>query len=157
MIPAIAIDKSESDFYMRCSKQECPTYLDTFIPTDYQEMMHRDNARQLLAAGGYGSGKTSFDYKDSIKHMLITPKGRSLFGAPTYPQLNGTLKKDFEGDFPAGLVKSIRKKDNEMTLINHHEVIYRSFDDPHKLRSLNLSSFSIVEASGTKYRIFLQI
>lgn len=157
MEPSVTISGGESQFWMQCSKRNCPTYVDTYIPASHQALMHKDPARYILAAGGYGTGKTLFNLKDKEKHMLITEYGRTLFGAPTFPQLNSTLKKDFENDFPADFVKKISKQDNEITLINNHELLYRSFDDQHKLRSLNLSSFSILEGSGAKYSVFNQL
>lgn len=157
MEKATSISGGESSFWYRCSKDTCPTFINTYIPTPHQAMMHKDPSRQVLAAGGYGSGKTLYNFMDKEKHMLITPSGRTLFGAPTFPQLNSTLKKDFESDFPLEFTKRISKQENEITLINHHELLYRSFDNQHKLRSLNLSSFSILEGSGAPYSVFSQL
>ncbi len=152
---AISIDGGYSRYWTKCVK--CPTYIDTYIPLPHQEELHKDPARYLLSAGGYGSGKTESSIKDRQKHGVITPIGQTLFGAPTMPQLNSTLKKDLESDFPLDFVKHYSAKENKFTLLNGHEYIYRSFDDPHKLRSLNLSSFVMLEGSGTKYITFTQL
>ncbi len=157
MGPCIAIAGGHSDFWLKCTKRGCETYINTYIPIAHQWMMHCDPARYVMAAGGYGSGKTLWDVMDTEKHILITPKGRTLLGAPTMPQLKPTLKKDFESDFPVDFVKRESKNDNMIQFINDHEVLYRSFDDPHKLRSLNLSRFVILEASGTKFSVFTQL
>jgi len=155
MAPAIAINGGESDFWLKCTK--CETYLDTYLPMQHQSIMHSDAAKYMMAAGGFGSGKTLFDSKDAQKHMLITPGGRTMFGAPIMPQLRPTLKKDFEDDFPINFVRHVSKAENSMTFINNHELIYRPFDDPHKLRSLNVSRFVILEGSGTKFGTFGQL
>jgi phage terminase large subunit len=152
---AIAMDGGYSRYWMKCSK--CPTYIDTYIPLPHQEAIHRDPARYILNGGGYGSGKTESSIKDRQKKGLITPGGQTLFGAPTMPQLNATLKKDFESDMPLDFIKRYSAKENTFTLINSHEYLYRSFDDPHKLRSLNLSDFVIVEGSGASYATFSQL
>jgi ssDNA-binding Zn-finger/Zn-ribbon topoisomerase 1 len=155
---AIAIDGGYSRYWMRCSRAPaCKTYIDTYIPLPHQKAIHKDTARYILNAGGYGSGKTESSIKDRQKKGLITPGGQTLFGAPTMPQLNATLKKDFESDMPIDFVKRYSAKDNKFFLINQHEYLYRSFDDPHKLRSLNLSDFVVVEGSGTKYATFTQL
>jgi phage terminase large subunit len=44
-----------------------------------------------------------------------------------------------------------------MDLINDHRVMYRPYDDPDKLRSYNLTSFLIVEASEVKQQSFTQL
>lgn len=152
---AIAIDGGYSRYWMKCIK--CRTYIDTYVPLPHQADLHSDAARYLLTAGGYGSGKTESSIKDRQKHGVITPDGQTLFGAPTLPQLNSTLKKDFESDMPIDFVKRYSAKDNKFTLLNGHEYLYRPFDDPHKLRSLNLTSFVILEGSGTKYATWTQL
>lgn len=157
MVPCVAVSGGLSDFWIKCSKRGCETYINTYIPIAHQWMMHVDPARYVLAAGGYGCGKTLWDVMDVEKHVLITPKGRTLLGAPTMPQLKPTLKKDFESDFPVDFVKRESKNDNLLQTINDHEILYRSFDDPHKLRSLNLSRFVILEASGAKFSVFTQL
>lgn len=153
--PSVSMSGAPSNFYMSCTK--CNTFIDTYIPLPHQYYAHKDPARYIGEAGGYGTGKTLFDVKDIQKHIYITPKGRTLMGAPTIPQLKSTLKKDFEEDFPVELVQKVSKVDSLFTTINNHEVLYRSFDDPHKLRSLNLSRFVILEASGAKYSVFTQL
>lgn len=157
MSPCVAVSGGLSDFWVKCNKRGCETYIDTYIPLQHQYIMHLDPARYVMGAGGYGCGKTLWDVKDVQKHILITPKGRTLLGAPTMPQLKPTLKKDFESDFPIDFVKRESKNDNLLQMINDHEVLYRSFDDPHKLRSLNLSRFVILEASGAKFSVFTQL
>lgn len=155
MHPSLNLNGGDSEFWMQC--ENCPTYIDTYIPMPHQAIMHEDPARYVEVAGGYGTGKTLFDVKDKEKHMLITKNGRTLFGAPTMPQLRPTLKKDFEDDFPIDFVDKVSKNENSVRLINGHELLYRSFDDPHKLRSLNLSSFVILEGSGSKHSVFTQL
>ena len=42
-------------------------------------------------------------------------------------------------------------------MTNRHEIIVYASDDEEKIRSLNLTAFWIVEASGVDYKIFTQL
>ena len=153
--PSVTIKNTESEFFVECV--QCPTYINTFIPLPHQYAFLRDPSRYTLNAGGIGTGKTSADVMDHIKHMALTPNGQSLLGAPTMPQLKSTLKKDLEATLPSDFVEQIIKQDNMITYVNGHQMIYRPFDDPEKLKSLNLSYFVILEASRTKYSVFTEL
>ena len=155
MGPTVAIDGANSDFILKCV--QCPTYLITFIPLPHQYAFMKDPARYSMTAGGVGTGKTSGDVFEHIKHMAITPRGASLLGAPTMPQLRSTLKKELERNVPMDWVDHVSRQENTITYMNGHEVLYRPFDDPEKLKSLNLSFFVILEASRTKYSVFTEL
>ena len=155
MGPTVAVDGGYSEFIVGCV--QCPTYINTFIPLSHQFAFSKDPARYSMTAGGVGTGKTSGDVMDHLKHALITPRGQSLLGAPTMPQLRSTLKKDLERNLPIDWVDHISRMENTITYANGHEVLYRPFDDPDKLRSLNLSFFVILEASRTKYSVFTEL
>ena len=152
-----AVSGSPSKNWVECTSHICPTYINCYIPLYHQAVIHSDPARYKILAGGYGSGKTEADNQESQKHIMITEGGRTLFGAPVYNQLKPTLKKDFENDWPAAFVRRESKQEAILEMVNSHELLYRSFDDPHKLRSLNLSAARILEASGTKYSTFTQL
>lgn len=153
--PTVAVDQQYCEFTIKCV--QCPTYIQTFLPMPHQHLFLKDPARYVMTAGGVGTGKTISDVFDKIKHALITPHGTTLLGAPTMPQLRATLKKDLERNLPIDWVESISRQENKITLKNGHEFLYRPFDDPEKLRSLNLSSFVILEASRSKYSIFTEL
>jgi hypothetical protein len=123
---------------------------------DYQQDVHADSSRYALVAGGYGSGKSATCYKDDEKHILLT-KGRTLMGADTLPQLENTVKKDFETDMPIDFVRKYSVQKNVITFKNGHELMYRPLNDEGNLRSLNLTRFHIVEASETKFDNFTQL
>lgn len=156
-IPAKSINELESTFWLRCSRPHCHTYIDTYIPMDFQQDIHSDSTRYLLIAGGYGSSKTTVSFKSDEKHILLTPRGRTLMGADTLPQLENTAKKDFESDFPLDFVKKISVQKNQITFSNGHELLYRPMNDEGNLRSLNLTRFHLVEGSEIKYDNFTQL
>lgn len=156
MRPAIAVNGGFSRFWMRCSKEHCRTFVDTYIPLPHQAMYHSDPTRYKLLAGGYGSAKTSTDYKERQKTGMITPVGATVLVANTMPQLNSTMKKDLEEDLPLEFIKHYSKQSNEFTLANDHKFYYRSTDDPEKFKSINLSHFSFLEASSIPHSAYVQ-
>lgn len=156
-VPAKAISESESTFWLRCARPSCHTYIDTYIPMDFQQDIHADSSRYQMVAGGYGSSKTTVLFKDDEKHILTVGKGRTLMGADTLPQLENTAKKDFENDFPIDFVKKYSVQKNQITFVNGHELMYRPMNDEGNLRSLNLTRFHLVEASEIDYDNFIQL
>ena len=156
-VPCKSIAQGESTFWLRCSRPQCQTYIDTYIPMDFQQDIHRDSTRYQLIAGGYGSSKTTVLFKDDQKHILLTTKGRTLMGADTLPQLENTAKKDFENDFPNDFVKKYSVQKNQITFQNGHELMYRPMNDEGNLRSLNLTRFHLVEGSEIKFDNFTQL
>lgn len=156
-VPCKSINEQESTFWVRCSRKQCKTYIDTYIPMDFQQDVHSDPTRYLMVAGGYGSSKTTVLFKDDEKHILLVPKGRTLMGADTLPQLENTAKKDFESDFPFDFIKKYSVQKNQVTFNNGHELMYRPMNDEGNLRSLNLTRFHLVEGSEIDYENFTQL
>ena len=156
-IPCKSINEQESTFWVKCSRPQCKTYIDTYIPMDFQQDIHADSTRYVMVAGGYGSSKTTVLFKDDEKHILLVGKGRTLMGADTLPQLENTAKKDFETDFPADFVKKYSVQKNQVTFNNGHELMYRPMNDEGNLRSLNLTRFHLVEASEIDFENFTQL
>ena len=58
---------------------------------------------------------------------------------------------------PLAFIRRQDKKDNVIELINGYEIMFRSFDDEQKLRSLNLCHVFIEEANGVAFSIFTQL
>ena len=117
---------------------------------------------QLYIDGGtftvqHNSGKSRMDVEDVIKHVLLIPGSRVCVAARTYPALEATFVKDFYSMFPEKLVKRKNEQKHELTLTNGSEIIFRSFDDPTKLKSLNLSMVVIVEASDVPHEGFIMM
>lgn len=142
---AINIVGAESVSWKECP--ECGTLVNTFIPTAYQAAFLRRPERYRLTGGGYGSGKTTTDVEDVIKHLILIPGSRVVVAARTYPALDATFVKEFNSRFPLRLLKRKNDQKHEYTFTNGSELLYRSFDDPTKLKSLNASKIIIVEGS----------
>lgn len=152
LVKAIAINEAPSVSFLECP--ECGTLINTYRPTKYQAEFLRRPERYKMSAGGFGSGKSRVDIEDVIKHLLLIQGSRVAVTARTYPALQATFIKEFESMFPKKLVRSKNDQKHEVKLTNGSELIYRSFDDPTKLKSMNLTMAVIVEASDVPYSGF---
>lgn len=142
-----------SVFWRECT--QCNTYINTYIPQEHQQIFHTDPHKFKGNFGGYGSGKTTTTRQEFYKHFAITPGGTGLIGANISAQYEQTIKRDIEADLPVGLVKEVSVKNSYIELVNGYRLMFRPFDDPGKLRSLNLDFLAIVEGSEVDDQIFI--
>jgi phage terminase large subunit len=149
----ITISGDVSLFWRECT--QCNTYINTYIPQQHQSLFHTDAHKYKGNFGGYGSGKTTTTREEFYKHLAITPNGTGLIGANISAQYEQTIKRDLEADFPQGLVKDISVKNSYIEFVNGYRLMFRPFDDPGKLRSLNLDFLAIVEGSEVDDQIFV--
>lgn len=141
--------------YLVCN--ECKTIEIKYVPMEHQAAFHQDTTKYKMYAGGYGSGKTTTACQETIEHILSTPRGATLIGAATLPQLEQTAMKEFFEQFPPEFIKHYNKQKAWLDTTNGHRVIFRPLDDEGKARSLNLSCFWIEEASEVPYEYFDQL
>lgn len=144
-----------NEWWVRCP--ECNNYLFCYVPMPHQLRFHRDAHKYVLYGGGYGSAKTSTGGAEFLNLAFNTPNGVGLVGAATYPQLERTSKKQIMDMLPESFILKQDKKENVITLTNGYEIIFRSYDDEQKLKSLNLCHAWIEEANGVQYSIFTQL
>ena len=149
----ISISGDVSQFWRECT--QCNVYINTYIPQEHQNIFHRDPHKYKGNFGGYGSGKTTTTREEFYKHFAITPNGTGLIGANISAQYEQTIKRDIEADMPASLVKDISVKNSYIEFVNGYRLMFRPFDDPGKLRSLNLDFLAIVEGSEVDDQIFI--
>ena len=123
----------------------CLPHQDDFIFSD---------KRYILQSGGVGSGKTYSIVLKTIKLLIENPGILILVGAQTYPLLRDTTMREFFNLIPEQLIESYHKTNNHLKLKNKSEVIFRAFDDPNKLKSLNLGAVGIEEMTDIKEDIF---
>lgn len=152
-----AMNGGSSEFWRECSNPSCNTFLNTYVPQAHQFAFHQDAHTFTGNFGGYGSGKTLTSREEIFKHIFLTPHGNTLIGANVASQYEQTIKREFEADFPAAFVRNVNTQKAYVDFINGHRVMYRPYDDPEKLRSYNLTSFLIVEASEVKQQSFVQL
>lgn len=154
---AKAFNGGPSEFWKVCSNPNCNTYLNTYTPQAHQAAFHRDSHPFTGNFGGYGSGKTLTSREEIFKHIFLTPSGNTLIGANVASQYEQTIKREMEADLPAAFIRNVNTQKQYFDLINNHRVMFRPYDDPNKLRSYNLTSFLIVEASEVKKESFVQL
>lgn len=155
LVKCISYNGVESEFWYECT--ECNTYVNTYIPQEHQEALHRDDHTYVGNFGGYGTGKTLTSREEIYKHCFLTPNANMLVGANVVSQYEQTIKRELENDIPLAFVKNYSIQKSYMDLINGARIMYRPLADADKLRSYNLTGFVIVEASETKAETFSQL
>lgn len=143
------------EWHLECDN--CDTILFCYRPMPHQEAFHKDRTKFRMFAGGYGSAKTTTACAEIIHHILTTPRGATLIGAETLPQLEQTAQKTFFEMFPEQLIETYNKQKNYIDTITGHRVLFRPLDDEGKAKSLNLTSFWMEEASEVHYEYFVQL
>ena len=145
LTPAKAISGTESTFFLECPA--CGTLINTFKPLPHQSEFMSHPAKYKMTAGGYGSGKSAIDIQYVLKHLFLIPKARVCVCGRSYPALESTFLEEFKNIFPDKLLKSKNDQKKEYVFTNGSVLILRSFDDPTKLKSMNLTLVVIIEAS----------
>lgn len=146
---------TNSKFWRRCV--HCRTFIDTYIPQPHQAEFHADSHRYKGNFGGYGSGKTLTDQKEIAKHIFLTENANVLIGANISSQYEQTVKREMENDLPKEFIAKSSVKDAYYDFQNGARLMFRPFDDPGKLRSLNLSMFLVIEGSETNNEVYTQL
>jgi phage terminase large subunit len=146
-----------SEFWLSCTNPDCNTFINTYVPQPHQADFHRDCHRITANFGGYGSGKTLTSREELEKHILITSQGTSLVGANVTSQYEQTIKRDLEADFPKAFYAGYSNQKSFADFKNGHRLMYRPYDDANKLRSYNLTSWLILEASEVDEEAYTQL
>lgn len=94
----------------------------------------RDRFTALV--GGIGSGKS---YAGCVKAFIKSSERKTLGAvtAPTYPMLRDATLRTFM-DVADGFIKDFQKAEMIATMVNGSEVLFRSADNPDRLRGPNL-------------------
>jgi PBSX family phage terminase large subunit len=129
---------------------------------EFLEIPHDYSLDVAVYQGGYGSGKTFAGALLGILLCLKFPGIRGLVGAQTYTLVRDTtLQTYFEHLENIGFVEG---KDYEwlstlqkLSFKNGSEILFRHFDEPNKLKSLNLGFCEIEETSDIPYDTFKMI
>lgn len=150
-------NNNESEFWLECTNPECNTYINTYIPQEHQRAVHEDDHTYVGNFGAYGTGKTLTTREELYKHIFITPNANALIGANVSAQYEQTIKRDIESDLPRQFISGYSAQKSYYDFINGSRLMFRPFDNPDKLRSLNLTFFGIIEASEVKGESFHQL
>lgn len=125
----------------------------------FLEIPHSYTLDVAVYQGGYGSGKTFAGSLLGILLALRFPKIRGLVGAQTYTLVRDTtLQSYFEHldnmGFTLGTDYKWISAEQKLVFWNGSEILFRHFDEPNKLKSLNLGFVEIEEMSDIPYETF---
>ena len=125
----------------------------------FLEIPHDYSLDVAVYQGGYGSGKTFAGALLGILLALKFPGITGLVGAQTYTLVRDTtLKTYFEHLDNIGFVDKVDYKwvsaEQKIVFKNGSEILFRHFDEPNKLKSLNLGFVEIEEMSDVPYDTF---
>lgn len=116
--------------------------LNTYV-TPSQRRFLTTPTRLSAFVGGVGSGKT----RSSVLKALAQPPGSvGMMIAPTYPMLKDALLRTFV-ELARPMITEFNKSDYHVKLMNGSEVLFRSADNPDRLRGPNLGWFALDEAA----------
>ena len=126
---------------------------------EFLEIPHDYTMDVAVYQGGYGSGKTFAGSLLGILLALKFPGVRGLVGAQTYTLVRDTtLQTYFEHlenfGFLQGRDYEWSSTLQKLTFKNGSEILFRHFDEPNKLKSLNLGFVEIEEMSDVPYDTF---
>jgi phage terminase large subunit-like protein len=103
-------------------------------------------ARFSFYVGGVGAGKTTAGAMRAILRAIEHPGCLGLIGAPTYPMLRDATARTFFALLPEPLVETYARSEGYLRLRNGSEILFRSLDQPDRVRGLNLAWFWMDEA-----------
>jgi len=116
------------------SSTSAPTIRHT-SQTSPQKTFWANDARFRLFVGGRGSGKTRAGAVEALRQPKDTT---GLVVAPTYPMLRlGAMETILKLTAKAGIVTAWNKSEMELRLIGNRRIIFRSADNPDRLRGAN--------------------
>ena len=103
------------------------------------------DARFRAFTGGVGSGKTRLG---CLSVFAQPPGSLGVVAAPTYPMLrDATLRTFLELARDGKVLAEFRSSDMLARLVNGSEIMFRSADDPDRLRGPNIGWFWLDEAA----------
>lgn len=119
--------------------------------TDSQFAFLRDPAKITAFVGGIGSGKT---FAGVLKLLQAPPGSMGVVVAPTYPMLRDATVRSFKEICGPLITRFKESSDLSATLRNGTQVMFRSGDDPDRLRGPNLNWFWLDEGAYCDEAVF---
>jgi len=121
--------------------------------TPPQKRFWTDSARWRAFVGGVGSGKT---FAGCWEVLRQPPNTIGMVVSPTYPMLRDTVVRTFkELTLNVDIVKSFNTSTMTAELIGNRTILFRSADNPDRLRGPNLGWVWIDEAGYVDYETWL--
>lgn len=131
-----------------------------YTPTDKQQVAHKLPHKYKLFGGAIGGGKTVWLCAEAIYLSLAYPGNRILMCRKHLTDFkNSTLVTLFRL-LPPELIREHNKAECRITLINNSVILYMGLgnaEEVEKLRSLEISSAMLDEATEVPYEGFLML
>lgn len=110
-----------------------------------QQRFWKSDKRFRLFVGGRGSGKTRAGAIEALRQ----PEGTTgMIVAPTYPMLRlGAMETMLKLVAQAGIAENWNKSEMELRLMGDRRIIFRSADNPDRLRGANIGWLWLDEAA----------
>lgn len=118
-----------------------------YKPHKYQRAFHRSSARFRTLIAGRRGGKTLGGTMGALHWIDTHPNSRGMIVAPTYPMLKDVNIPMFMDWCPVEAIKVWNKQDHKIQFVNGSEVVFRSGDNPDRLRGVGLDWLWLDEAS----------
>lgn len=138
-------------------KAKSETITKTYKLHKIQHDFHHSGALYRGYVGGIGSGKSWIGAYDILRRAMSEDgKGRLyMVIAPTYNVLqDATMRTIYQIADDMGVTKEKWKQPPRLVLANGSEIIFRSGEDPDKLRGPNISGIWLDEASVMDEEVF---
>ena len=126
---------------------------------EFLEIPHNYTLDAAVYQGGYGSGKTFAGSLLGILLCMKFPGVRGLVGAQSYTLVRDTTLQSYiehldNMNFQEGIDYEWSSTLQKLTFRNTSEILFRHFDEPNRLKSLNLGFVEIEEMSDIPYETF---
>ncbi len=128
-------------------------------PLVSQKKFHESKARFKGFSGPIGCGKSQALCQEAIRLSYLNPGRMGLLGAPTYPMLrDATQVTLFEILDKNDIPYDFNKAENQVVMKEtRSKILFRSMDDPERLRGSNLAWFGIDELTYTSEDAWLRM
>lgn len=130
-----------------------------YQPLASQERFHGSGARFRCFLGPVGTGKTAALCHEAVQ-LALSNKGRTgLIGAPTYPMLRDVALPTVIEVLEKRQIVYEHSKSTSMIRLLHggSTIVFRTLDQPERLRGTNLAWFGIDEVTYTKEEAWLRL
>jgi len=119
-----------------------------YQPQPHQLRFHTLPHRFRAFIAGIGAGKTLAGCAEALRVAVSIPtESIGMILAPTYPMLRDATMRTFFSVCPEELIATVFKSQMTVLLRTGAEILFRSADDPEKLRGPNLAWVYLDEAA----------
>jgi len=131
-------------------------YTINYYPHEHQTRFHESNARIRLILSGIRGGKTVAGMNEAIRVSLngkppfVPQRNVGAIVAATYPMLRDVVLPEFFKFCPEDLLVQFSAAEFKAVLANGSIILFRSADNPERLRGLDLNWFWMDEAAIAK-------